>query len=107
MGALVLVDLDFLNFQYFLYLVSTFLAILKVLQESIDEQAMRTMLLSANQQSGARDQAKAFFHIVPSSHFYLMVTHLLRVHVFWRFHSLNKNHLSAFLIPFVLFMLKI
>lgn len=52
----------------------------------MDEKARVTMALKCKSQpfheSGARDQAKAFFKIVPSSHFYLMVTHLLRLDMF-------------------------
>ena len=85
-GALVFVGSDSPNFQCSLHLISAFLVILNVLQKIMDEQARVTMLLSADhktfQPSWARDQAKAFSSIVPSSHFYLMVTHLLRLHMF-------------------------
>lgn len=58
------------------------------------------------EQSEARDQAKAFFNTVPSSHFYLMVTHLLRLHIFWRFCFLCKKCLSALLISICSFYVK-
>lgn len=58
------------------------------------------------QQSGARDQAKAFFNIVPFSHLYLMVIHLLKLYVFWRVCSLYKKCLSALLISSCSFYIK-
>lgn len=76
----------------------------------MEEQARVTVLLSAKsepfQQLGAGDQAKAFFNIVPSLRFYLMVIHLLRLHMFRRFCSLYKKCLSALLISICSFYVK-
>lgn len=57
-------------------------------------------------QSEARDQAKTCFNIVSSSHFYLMVTHLLRPNMIWKIFSLYREGLSAFLNSHFLLILK-